>query len=140
MANTLMIDTNVILDVFQKREPHFDNSKKVLVACANNDIKGVVSPNSICDIFYIYHGYCHDKEKTYGVIGQLLQIVGVAPLMGIDIYKAYDNRSDDFEDSVIAEVAKASNCDGIITRDKEGFKDAGIMIYTPKEAVEAFNI
>lgn len=136
MANTLMIDSNVVLDVFQKREPFFENSKQLLIACANRTINGVICPNSVCDIFYIYKNYCHDTNKTYEVIGKIIKILRVAPLMGIDILKAYDTKAKDFEDHVIGEAAIACKCDGIITRDKEGFEGLNIPIYTPKEAIE----
>ena len=138
MANTLMIDTNIILDVFQKRESFFEDAKTVLIACADRRINGVIAANSVCDIFYIYHNYCHDKEKAYDVIGKIIKILRAAPLMGIDILKAYDARAKDFEDRVVGEVAMASKCEGIITRDKKGFEGLDIPLYTPKEAIEKF--
>ena len=140
MANISMIDTNVILDVFTQREPFYEDSKRILLASANKEIDGIISANTILDIFYIYHKHSHNIQETYKIIGKLLKIFSIGPVLGIDIYKAYDQKTNDFEDCVLAEVGKACKCDFIITRDKKGFKDLGIPIYTPKEAIKLLNL
>ena len=138
MANTLMIDTNLFLDFLLDREAFSDDAETILKASANRTIRACICPNSVCDIFYIHNKYVKNINLTYEMLGIILKCVTVAPLMGIDILKAYDSKAKDFEDHVIGEAAIASKCDGIITRDKEGFEGLNIPIYTPKEAIEKF--
>ena len=39
----LLIDGNVILDVLQKREPHFEDSAKIWKLCETDQVQGYVS-------------------------------------------------------------------------------------------------
>ena len=128
-----MIDTNVFLDVFEQRSDFLDDSVKVLQLCEERKIRGIVSPKSICDLYYLFHSYSHDKEKSYEAIRKVLRITTVSSMSGVDIYKAFELKRNDFEDTVIALSAKASGCKGIITRNPKDFMDLGIDVYTPKE-------
>ncbi len=49
----LLIDTNVILDMVQRREPFSDNSKEIIASCIKQKYQGFVSAHSLCDIYYI---------------------------------------------------------------------------------------
>jgi len=55
---TILIDTNVILDVLLKREHFMWKSSNVLLLSEKKIIDGYVTASSITDIFYI-------TNKTY---------------------------------------------------------------------------
>ena len=38
----ILVDTNIILDVLQKREPFYTDSKDILTKCASGDINGYI--------------------------------------------------------------------------------------------------
>ncbi len=48
----IMVDTNVILDVLQKREPFFINSYKAIHDTLSQKDECLVSASAITDIFY----------------------------------------------------------------------------------------
>lgn len=49
----LLVDSNVILDMVQRREPFFRESKKVIAECIRQSHFGFVTAHSLCDIYYI---------------------------------------------------------------------------------------
>ena len=60
MKNTdILIDTNIVIDTIQERQPFSSNSKAILALCIENKITGYITSHSLCDIFYILR-----KDKT----------------------------------------------------------------------------
>ncbi len=48
---TVLIDTNLILDVLQKRVPFYDSSEKILTYCASGKLKGYIALHSVSKYF-----------------------------------------------------------------------------------------
>ena len=44
----VLIDTNIVLDVLQKRDSFFDVSLEVLTKCASGEIKGYMAVHTVC--------------------------------------------------------------------------------------------
>lgn len=129
----LMIDTNIILDVIIKRQPFYTCSRQVLKLCENKEISGFVSASSITDLYYIIHKYIHDNEKTYGYLGYILDIVKVLPVTNADVLTAFQKRASDFEDCLLATCAKTNQCDGIVTRNADDYKEFEVTVYSPED-------
>ncbi|WP_374041753.1 PIN domain-containing protein [uncultured Treponema sp.] len=49
----LLIDTNIVLDIVQQREPWFSSSYSVFKSCIQKKHNGYVSAHSISDLFFI---------------------------------------------------------------------------------------
>ena len=49
----ILVDTNVILDIFQKREPFFADSYHALRKVIESDAECLISASAATDIFYI---------------------------------------------------------------------------------------
>ena len=49
----ILIDTNVILDILQKREPFFADSYRALRKAIENDAECLISASTATDIFYM---------------------------------------------------------------------------------------
>ena len=47
----VLIDSNIILDVVQEREPFKSLAKEILSLCIKGKINGFVTAHSLCDIF-----------------------------------------------------------------------------------------
>ena len=48
----VLLDTNIIVDVLQKREPWFEAGEKIFLAVAGNLITGCVTAKELADIYY----------------------------------------------------------------------------------------
>ena len=131
-----LIDTNIFLDVFLKREGLFKDSKDVLALCRDNKIHGYISSSSLTDIFYILNKYLKDKDKTYLYLGYILELVSIIPVDNEDIKSAFNLKAKDFEDALVAACAKRQGINIIITRNTKDFKDFDVKSIKPEKFLE----
>ena len=136
----LMIDTNIILDVIYKRQPFFPCSKAVLELCEGKEILGFISASAASDLFYLMRKGLGNTEDTYRAFGKILEIVKVLTVTNDDVTEAYLQRATDFEDCLLATCSKSNNCEGLVTRNKNDFKNFGIAVYTPEEILDKLNV
>jgi len=129
---TILLDTNVILDIALKREPHFANSAEVLRSIEKHQIKSFLSATSINDIYYIARKD-HGHKITIEFITNLIDIVDIAGVDKYIIINAINSEIKDFEDAIQHFAAIDTNCNIIITRNKSDFKNSGLQILTPEE-------
>ncbi len=50
----ILVDTNIILDVLLKREPHIKAAQIIMTKCADREITGYLAAHSIPNIFMCY--------------------------------------------------------------------------------------
>lgn len=131
-----LIDTNIFLDVFLKREGLFKDSKDVLALCRDNKIHGYISSSSLTDIFYILNKYLKDKDKTYLYLGYILELVSIISVDNEDIRSALNLKAKDFEDALVATCAKRQGINIIITRNTKDFKDFDVKSIKPEKFLE----
>ena len=130
---TVLIDTNVILDVLLKRNPFYLDSAEVLRLSEKGSIKGYLTSNSIADIAYILRKNV-GKERTKDIISDLMGITDIVSVTKGDIKKSLNlAKVNDIEDGIQVVCAKKIKADYIITRDEEGFKYSNISAITPGE-------
>lgn len=129
----IMLDTNIILDVFLQREPFFANSNHVFELCHKKLLQGFISASTITDIYYSLRKTLHNREFAYTVIGNLIKICEIAPVTDKNVKEAYLLHAKDFEDALLATCAKSQHCDYIVTRNKRDFVDFPVKAINPEE-------
>lgn len=134
----LLIDNNIVIDVFQDREPFSEYSTKILKLIEFGDFEGFITANSITDIFYVLKRSIKDKNKVYNYIKLLLEILTIIDLNSEDIFKALDSESNDFEDQLIAVCAYKESIDFIITRNKKDFKNSKVPVIEPRAFITKY--
>ena len=134
----ILLDTNIILDIALKREPHFELSSKIFELIDKKRIIGYITASTVTDIYYISR-----KEKGNEIaiefISNLIEIVDV---IGVDksiIVKALKSNLKDFEDAVQVSAAECYEIEIIVTRNKSDFLNSGLEILTPKELIDNQN-
>ncbi len=137
MKNMLVLfDTNIILDVLEKRLPFYNSSKSVLEKCVCGDVTGYIALHSISNIFYIL-------RKRYSAANRrklLLDILDLLQVAGAD-HKSVRNalqREDfsDFEDCLQDECAKQIHADYIVTRNTDDFSVSDIPAIIPEDLLK----
>lgn len=131
----LLIDGNIILDVFQRREPHYADSSKIWKLCETDRAEGFVSALTLANLVYIMRKEL-DAEKTENVLKQLTLIFRIADLTQADVMRAAEMRWGDFEDAVQANTAKRIGADAIVTRNIRDFRQSAVTAFTPTECLE----
>lgn len=131
----VLIDTNVLLDVFLKREPFFENSARVIDLCLSEVISGYIAAFSVPTLWYVLKNKYSATEKRM-LIKSLLEYVEVLDIGKEKILCAV-NRSDfaDFEDCLQDECAYWANLDCIITRNAKDFASAKVPAITPADFI-----
>ena len=138
-----LVDTNIIIDVLQKREPWCGAWKKIFLAIANKQVIGCLTAKQIADIHYFSRKQFKEQEnvdkKCRTVITKLLALFELLDTLGIDCQDAIAIESNDYEDAIMISTAVRSSVDAIITRDKSHYRHAPIPIYTADEFVNKFD-
>jgi predicted nucleic acid-binding protein len=133
---TVLFDTNVILDVLLKREHFMWKSSNVLLLSEKEIIDGYVTASSITDIFYITNKTYKDKQKSMGLLKELLKTIRIAAVSGEEIYRAIELDWNDFEDAVQYTAGEQLQADYIITRDTGGYINSSITVITPSDFLD----
>ena len=130
----LLIDTNVVLDMFLEREPFVGMSRQVIALSRRyNNVYSFISASSVTDIYYITYKNLKNHQIVREKFKKLFKFVGVVTVTDKDIHAAFALDWKDFEDSVQYAVAESNNFDGIVTRNMQGFTDDTVKIFTPEE-------
>lgn len=128
----LLIDGNIILDVLQKREPHYEDSAKIWKMCETDLAKGYVSVLTFANLVYVMRKELN-AEKISEVRKKLSLIFSFEDLTASDISTACEMQWDDYEDALQAATAKRLHADYIITRNVKDFKKSEVVAFTPTE-------
>ena len=128
----LLIDGNILLDVLQKREPHYIDSANVWKMCETDIAEGCVSALTFANLVYVMRKEL-DEDKISEVHKKLSLIFNFVDMNASDISNAVDMKWDDFEDAVQAVTAKRIHADYIITRNVKDYKKSEVVAFTPTE-------
>ncbi len=126
-----LIDTCVIIDALQNREPFAENAQQIFLLAANRKFTGYITAKSITDIYYIMHRCFHNDRETRSVLNKLLIIFGIMDTAGEDCRHALLSDISDYEDAVMIETATRSDADCIVTRNTKDYTCADFSIFTP---------
>ena len=129
----VLIDTNIVLDWFLKREPFYETAKKLLNKCWFSNIKSYLTVHSICDMFYII-----DKKFDLAEKKKLLQLLlnrnDVISETKSDIEHFINNeKMEDLEDGLQMQSAEKCQLDYIITRNISDFENSSIRAIEPED-------
>jgi predicted nucleic acid-binding protein len=133
MESKILIDTNILLDYFLKREPFFQDSKEIITLCKNNTIKGCIASHTVSNMFFILRNEYTVKERRALLIG----VCSIFDVIGIDknnLISGLNNENfSDFEDCLQAECAKEFGAQYIVTRNVKDFAPSMIEAVTPSD-------
>jgi predicted nucleic acid-binding protein len=128
----VLLDTNVILDVWLAREPFLRDSARILSGAEKGEIKGVICPTTVTTLHFLVKKEKGDA-KARTLINELIQICEVGKLSRSEIQVAVESRIRDFEDAVIEAVAIDSSVDVIATRNLPDFKHSRVLAKEPSQ-------
>ena len=136
----VLIDTCVIIDALQCREPFFDDAQNILIGNANDEFTGIITAKSVLDIYYIIHRYNHNNDKTKEIILNLLSLLTVCDTTKEDINNAVLSDISDYEDAVIAAAAERIHADAIVTRNSKDYRKSKVRVMEPYELLNELDL
>lgn len=135
-----VIDTCVILDYLQSREPFFDDALNIAIGCANREFEGYITANSLTDLYYIIHRHTHSSSESHKIIDKLTMIFGIADTLAEDCVNALHNGMTDYEDAVMAELAYRIGADCIVSRNTGDYHKSKVETIEPAEFLQRLDM
>lgn len=135
-----LIDTCIIIDALQAREPFCKSAQNLFLAVANNLFIGYITAKSTTDIYYLMHRYTHDDKTSREMLNKLFSLFGVLDTNGLDCQKAIFSPVADYEDAVMIETATHNEMDCIVTRNLKDYEKSPIPIYSPEDFLKRLSI
>ena len=136
----VLLDTNVVLDVLQKRSPWFDDGKEIFLAVAAKQIEGFITSKEVADIYFFsrkqFKGEENTEQKARKIISGILTLLGVIDTLGEDCQNALGIENNDYEDAIMITSAKRADIDYIVTRNTAHFVQSAVPVCTPGDFVK----
>ena len=131
-----VIDTCVVVDALQSREPFCKDAQSIFLLCANQQFEGLLTAKAITDTYYLTHRQTHSDKTTRDILTKLCTLFSLLDTTALDIRKAISAEVSDFEDAVMIETAVRSGADCIVTRNAKDYSKAPLPVYTPEAFIE----
>jgi len=129
---TVILDTNVIMDGLQERQPFDEEAKEILLRAQNAEFVCYFTAKAATDIFYFYNK-ARDLKSARQVLGFLLATYKIVSVTHEDCVNAIDIPIDDFEDALVSVCARKVEADYIISRDEKFLEDdSPVKVIAPK--------
>jgi len=128
----VMLDTNVLIDYFTKREPYYQDAFKLRVMQEFGDVELWASVQSFSDIAYVLRGDT-DSNKLQQAFLSSLSFLHVCSLDQEDLKSACRAAWEDFEDCLIEQCTKKLKAEYILARDASGFARSSATVLRPHE-------
>lgn len=132
MKSTVFVDTDVILDLLGRREPHFRAAARLFSLAETGDLRICVSSLAYTNLFYILRKE-HSAAPATAILRKLNRLVTVLPVDGEIIASALDAGFSDFEDAVQYHAALKGGVACLVTRNVRDFRRAAIEVCTAEE-------
>ncbi len=129
----VLVDTCVIVDVLQAREPFRAEAEKIFIAAANKRVDTFITAKSVTDIYYLIHRSTNSDKETRKILSNLFVIFELIDSAGLDCLKALSSEMTDYEDAVMTETALRTGMDWIVTRNVKDYNKSPVSICTPSE-------
>lgn len=135
----VLIDSDVILDVFLKRTPFFSSSATIISYGERNKISLCTTPLIISNVYYLLRKNFEHK-KIIENLQILLEFTDILTMGKPAVILALNSEFSDFEDALENYTAENSgDVDFIITRNIKDYKNSKLKVLSPDKFIELIN-
>ena len=128
----LFFDTNVLLDVLEKRAPWFPDSTECLARVRRGQAQGAVTAQSLSDITYIQKST--PPATLADTFLRLREFLDIAPMTAGIVDEALTQRLPDLEDGFQLAAAQAWEATHLLTRNQKDFpSDSPLVVQHPAD-------
>jgi len=128
----IFLDTNVLIDLIDKREPFYNEIAIIASLAENKKVKLAASSLSFVNAVYVISRNIEERI-VLDALKKFRIICEVSTIDEIVIDKSLISNFDDFEDAVQYFSAVHHQSEVILTRNKKDFKNSEIPVMTPTE-------
>ena len=131
----VMFDTNILLDVFQDRQPHYAGSADCVNRVLHGEMEGCIPAHVLTTFYYVLKKY-RDARVARDAVTWLLKGFRAASCDQVVLEEACRCAMPDFEDAVVALSAQHAGCTHILTRNPRDFAKSPVPVLSPAELLE----
>ena len=131
MRMRLFIDTNVIVDALEKREPFAEKARLILALGEVGEFELWISPSQVTDIYYVLsHGEKKNRKAwATEALMELRAFINICSLTEEDIDIALASSWDDFEDACINQALHKVKPDALITGNVQDYQLSDFPVF-----------
>ena len=134
----ILVDTNVILDVFLNRQEFVADSEAALEKAISKGDRLFFSASAVTDVYYLIRKQTKDKGIALNAIKQMSEFLNFADVDENCILVATLSKINDYEDAVVDAVGSNINADFIMTRNIVDFKGAKNKVISPSDYLNKY--
>lgn len=131
----VFLDTNVVIDFYQRRQPFFAESQAIIQMAFDKQITLLVSATTIINAFYLLRKY-YDADTLYDKMRSLFLLANVSDVTSEILAGALAEQWKDFEDCVQYLSATNIEADVIVTRNVKDYMSTSTPVLTPTEFLD----
>lgn len=131
----VLFDTNVIIDALIRREDS-NFARRLIQLASIEEIDAYICSKQITDIYYILRKYVTSEEKRRSYIQTILETFKLLPLLPSDLKYCLKTKMNDFEDSLLDEIASVNMINNMVTNNIKDYKNSKSIILTPKQLLD----
>lgn len=127
----LLLDTNVIIDYLNERQPFYERARLVMICGKIGEFELWVTSSQMTDLVYVLSegGASSRIPKALSVLRDLRTFVEVHPTGVREVDTMLATTWDDPEDALLHEAALSLGVDAIVTRNQSDFKQSRLRAF-----------
>lgn len=134
----VFIDTNVVIDFYQVRQPFFNEAATIFQLALDRKIQMLISTTTVVNAFYLLRK-SYPVTELYEKLRALFMLAQVVETNAETVASALTEEWKDFEDCIQYVSADSSDADIILTRNKKDYEKKTIPVMTPTEFLAMSN-
>lgn len=131
----LFLDTNIVIDVLERREPFWHDAVCLFTMAYNKQVQLIVSPITYTTASFLLRK--HGPDGVRSLLSNFRQLSKVATTNERTVDDSLASQFKDFEDAMQYYTALKAKADIIITRNGKDFAASKIPIMTVAEYLES---
>ena len=131
----LFLDTNIIVDLLERREPFCQDAVRLFTRAYNKHIQVLVSPMTYATASFLLRK--HGPEGVRSLLTKLRQLSHVTTANERPVDDSIVSQFKDFEDAMQYSSALKAKADIIITRNGKDFTASQIPVMTATEYLDS---
>jgi predicted nucleic acid-binding protein len=135
----VLLDTNIVLDILLEREEWWDAAEQIWQAHERKQITAFVTATTLTDVFYVGRAN-KGQVKAMEAVRHCVKMFPIIDVTAEIVSHALNLPGTDFEDNVQIACTASSGLDAIVTRDKTGFAQSTVPVFTPTDFLVQMNL
>lgn len=135
MTKKVFTDSDVILDILCKREPHYEYAAQVFSLADTRQLRLYTTPLVVANVYYILRKAI-GIEKAKEALRKLRLLMHIIAIEEQEIDLALNSPFSDFEDALQYYTAVRHHMDMLLTRNIKDYKEKALIIQTPEQFIK----